>query len=125
MNLSIHWSTMLRTIGYTAMLVGAIDPMEGSFIILPGSGLVLLGTYFSNFQRQIIFYRLWVFILVTAGVAAEEQYDTENIQTTAKETDKQVTGMLATTSSIDSMYLLVLIIGIVILLTTLYYWFKK
>ena len=45
--------------GYIAMLIGAIDPMEGSLLILPGSGLVAFGTFFSDEERWIIIYRLW------------------------------------------------------------------
>jgi hypothetical protein len=52
------------------MLIGAIDPMEGSLLILPGSGLVALGTYFSDEQRSLFSYRLWVFILILIGVGA-------------------------------------------------------
>jgi hypothetical protein len=60
----------LVTIGYTAMLIGAIDPMEGAFIILPGSGLVLLGTYLSRSERWLVLYRFWIFLMITIGVAA-------------------------------------------------------
>ncbi len=56
--------------GYAAMLIGAIDPMEGSLLILPGSGLVALGTYFDDAERKIFIYRLWVFILILIGVGA-------------------------------------------------------
>ena len=62
-------SHILVTIGNIAMLVGAIDPMEGAFIILPGSGLVLLGTYLSHSERWLITYHLWVFLMITVGVA--------------------------------------------------------
>ncbi len=52
------------------MILGAVDPMEGSVIILPGSGLILLGTYLGNSERSLIIFRLWVFLLIAAGVAA-------------------------------------------------------
>jgi hypothetical protein len=52
------------------MLVGAIDPMEGSLLILPGSGLLALGTYLGQRERRLIAYRVWVFILIAIGVAA-------------------------------------------------------
>ena len=54
--------------GFLAMLIGAIDPMEGSLLILPGSVLVALGTILNNHQRSFIFYRLWSFFLITVGV---------------------------------------------------------
>ena len=52
------------------MLVGAIDPMEGSLLILPGSGLVALGTFLGHGERSLITYRIWVFLLIAIGVGA-------------------------------------------------------
>jgi hypothetical protein len=52
------------------MLVGAIDPMEGSAIILPGSVLFALGTYVGQAARSLIVYRVWVLILIAIGVGA-------------------------------------------------------
>ena len=43
MNARSLWSRILVIVGSIAMLVGALDPMEGSVVILPGSGLVALG----------------------------------------------------------------------------------
>lgn len=70
MNSSNLWSRILVTVGSVAMLIGAIDPMEGSIIILPGSGLVALGTFVGHNRRQLIFYRLLVFVLILIGVGA-------------------------------------------------------
>jgi len=70
MNTDTPRSHILVTIGNIAVLVGALDPMEGSLVILPGSGLVLLGTYLSHSERWLITYRLWVFFMITVGVAA-------------------------------------------------------
>lgn len=64
------WAGFLLIAGYLTMLIGAIDPMEGSLLILPGSGLVALGTYFSHEERSAFIYRLWVFCLVLIGVGA-------------------------------------------------------
>lgn len=64
------WSRILIIVGSIAMLVGAVDPMEGSLLILPGSGLVALGTYVGQRERRLITYRVWVFILVAIGVGA-------------------------------------------------------
>ena len=52
------------------MLVGAVDPMEGSVVILPGSGLVALGTFLGQSERRLIAYRVRVFILIAIGVGA-------------------------------------------------------
>lgn len=62
------WSRILVAIGSIAMVIGALDFMEGSLVILPGSGLVALGTYFGHRERKWIIYRLWVFILIAVGV---------------------------------------------------------
>jgi hypothetical protein len=61
-------SRFLITAGYIAMLVGAIDPMEGSLLVLPGSGLVALGTFLGPRAKRLLTYRLWAFLLVAAGV---------------------------------------------------------
>lgn len=61
---------ILVTIGYIGMILGAIDPMEGSIIVLVASGLILLGTYLGNSERSLIIFWLWVFLAITAGVAA-------------------------------------------------------
>ena len=52
------------------MLVGAIDPIEGSLLILPGSGLVALGSFLEQGERRLITYRVWVFVLIAIGVGA-------------------------------------------------------
>ena len=57
-------------IGSIAMLVGAVDPMEGSAVILPGSALVAFGTFLSQSKRNFFAYRLLVFILIAIGVGA-------------------------------------------------------
>lgn len=44
--------------------------MEGSLLILPGSGLVALGAYLSRSEPQIIKDWLVIFILNTIGVGA-------------------------------------------------------
>ncbi len=70
MNATNRWSRYLLIAGYIAMLIGAIDPMEGSLLILPGSALVALGTFLSHQQTGVIIYRLWSFFLIIIGVAA-------------------------------------------------------
>ena len=70
MNARTLWSRILIIVGSIAMLVGALDPMEGSVVILPGSGLVALGTFLGQSDRRLIAYRVWVFILIAIGVGA-------------------------------------------------------
>jgi hypothetical protein len=57
-------------VGLAAMLVGAVDLMEGSLLILPGSALVALGTFLGPAERRFKVYRLVVFVLVAVGVSA-------------------------------------------------------
>ncbi|MBN2591537.1 MAG: hypothetical protein JXA96_16850 [Sedimentisphaerales bacterium] len=70
MNARKRWSQILIIFGYICMLVGAIDPLEGSLLIFPGSGLVTLGTFLGQYKRRLIVYKISVFILITIGVGA-------------------------------------------------------
>lgn len=70
MNTRERWAKVLIIVGYIAMLVGAVDPLEGSFVILPGSALVALGTFMSRSERELIAYRSGVFVLIAVGVGA-------------------------------------------------------
>jgi hypothetical protein len=69
-NAGSTWSRILLVVGSSGMLLGALDPMEGSVVILAGSGLVALGTFLSKVERQWLAYRLWVFVLIVIGVGA-------------------------------------------------------
>ena len=70
MNPRTLWARILVTLGGIAMLLGTVDPLEGSLLILPGSGLIALGTFIGKSQRNVIRYWLWVFGLIAVGVAA-------------------------------------------------------
>lgn len=61
---------ILVTLGGIAMLIGTLDPLEGSVIIVSGSGLIVLGTFIAKSQRSVIRYWLTVFGLIAVGVAA-------------------------------------------------------
>jgi hypothetical protein len=50
------------------MALGTLDPLEGSFVILPGSGLVALGTYLAGKERGTVRYWVSVFLLIALGV---------------------------------------------------------
>jgi hypothetical protein len=52
------------------MLAGALDPMEGSLLILPGSGFVTLGTFLGHTDHALRRYWTLIFILIAAGVGA-------------------------------------------------------
>ena len=52
------------------MLLGTLDPLEGSLLILPGSGMVALAMYLSGRDHQTVRYWTWAFILIAVGVGA-------------------------------------------------------
>jgi hypothetical protein len=64
------WSCILVILGSLAMLAGALDPLEGSLLILPGAGLVTLGTFLGSADRAM--RRDWIlfFLLIAVGVGA-------------------------------------------------------
>jgi hypothetical protein len=61
-----RWSHILVIVGLVATLVGAIDPLEGSLLILPGTGLLALGAWLGNSQHRRLL--CWAFALVAVGV---------------------------------------------------------
>lgn len=61
---------VLFIIGVIAMVVGILDPLEGSMIILAGSGLVALGTWLGNQGRARSVYWAWLFGMIAWGVIA-------------------------------------------------------
>ena len=65
---TVSWARVLLIVGLSGMLLGAIDPLEGSLIILPGSGLVALGAFLGKSRRRVLLYRS--FALVAVGVGA-------------------------------------------------------
>lgn len=67
MNTFTWWSRVLIVVGVAGMLIGAIDPLEGSIIILPGSALMALGAFLGKSRYRVLFY--WSLVLVAVGVA--------------------------------------------------------
>jgi len=61
-----RWSRILVVVGLVAALLGAIDPLEGSLVILPGTGLVALAAWLGNSRHRRLLY--WSFALVAVGV---------------------------------------------------------
>lgn len=62
------WSRVLLIVGLIGMLLGAIDPLEGSLIILPGAGLAALGASLGKSRYRALVY--WALALVAVGVVA-------------------------------------------------------
>ena len=52
------------------MIVGAIDPLEGSVVILIGSGLLALSHYLGKSEARTLRFWLLDFVLIAVGVTA-------------------------------------------------------
>jgi hypothetical protein len=63
-------SQILFIAGGIGMAAGAVDPLEGSVVILPASLLMALGTLLGKNERRLVLYRMVVFILIGIGVWA-------------------------------------------------------
>ena len=62
------WPRILLIAGFVCMLVGAVDPLEGSLLILPGAGMVGLGAFLGTSRYHKLL--CWAVVLVAAGVGA-------------------------------------------------------
>lgn len=61
-------SKVLLIVGFVGMIIGAIDPLEGSLVILPASGLVALAAVLGASRHRKLL--VTGFILIAGGVAA-------------------------------------------------------
>lgn len=61
-----RWSRILVVVGLVAILVGAIDPLEGSLLILPGTALLACGAWLGHSRHRRLLY--WSFAAVAVGV---------------------------------------------------------
>lgn len=62
----LNWQRILYIIGIIALIIGAIDPLEGSILIVIGSALVALSTFLTHDKHRKIF--LASLIMVVFGV---------------------------------------------------------
>lgn len=60
----VKWTRIVYIIGVIALIIGAIDPLEGSVIIAAGSALVALSTYVTHDRHQKIFLASAIMIIV-------------------------------------------------------------
>jgi len=65
-----RWSRILVIGGAIAMVIGVLDPLEGSIVILTGAGLVTLGTVLGRSAPRVLARWIAVVILIATGVAA-------------------------------------------------------
>jgi len=61
-----RWSRALAVVGLVALLIGAIDPLEGSLVILPGAALMALAAWLGRSRHRTLLY--WAFAAVAVGV---------------------------------------------------------
>ncbi len=63
-----RWPRALAIIGLAGMILGAVDPLEGSVVILPGVGLAALAAFLGKGRWRVLLY--WALVLVAVGAAA-------------------------------------------------------
>jgi hypothetical protein len=64
----IRWSRILTAAGLVLMLLGLLDPLEGSFVILAGSVFLAVGSLLAATRyRKLI---LWSLAIVALGIGA-------------------------------------------------------
>jgi hypothetical protein len=68
MSKPLVWTRSLIGVGLICMAIGAIDPLEGSFLILFGTALATLGSIVGKSQYSRLLS--WSFALVAIGVGA-------------------------------------------------------
>jgi len=61
-----RWSRILAVAGLVVMLLGAVDPLEGSLVILPGSALLAIAAWLGQSRQRKVLY--WALVAVAAGV---------------------------------------------------------
>lgn len=62
----IKWTRVIYLIGIIALIVGTLDPLEGSVAIAGGSGLLALSTFVTKDRHRKLF--LATFLMITVGV---------------------------------------------------------
>lgn len=63
-----RWPGILAVVGLVGMLVGAIDPLEGSLLILPGTGLLALAAWIGNSRHRRLLYLAVALVAVGVGL---------------------------------------------------------
>jgi hypothetical protein len=62
----VNWTRIIFIIGVIALIIGAIDPLEGSVVIAAGSGFLALSTFVTKDRHWKIF--MISLIMIMAGV---------------------------------------------------------
>ena len=64
----ISWTRIIYIIGIIALIIGALDPMEGSVVIVAGSAAIAFSTYMSKDKHFSMF--LSTTIMIIFGVSS-------------------------------------------------------
>jgi phosphotransferase system glucose/maltose/N-acetylglucosamine-specific IIC component len=65
---SLNWPKILLITGFIAMLIGIIDPLEGSVVILAGSFLLAISAFLGKSKHSLIIYLSFALIAVGVGL---------------------------------------------------------
>jgi hypothetical protein len=68
MKKGFNWPKILLIGGFIAILIGMIDPLEGSVVILAGSCLLAISAFLSKSKRSLILYLSFALIAVGVGL---------------------------------------------------------
>lgn len=64
MNEKTKWTRIIYIIGIVALIIGALDPLEGSVLIAAGSALIALTTYLTHDRHRKIFLASLIMIII-------------------------------------------------------------
>ena len=62
------WCRVLVVVGLLAILIGAIDPLEGSLVILPGAGLLAFAGWLGSNRHRRWLYAAFAAVALGVGV---------------------------------------------------------
>lgn len=63
----INWLRVIYIIGVVALIIGAVDPLEGSIVIVLGSIFVALSLYLSHDTYRQVFLASMIMIIFGVG----------------------------------------------------------
>lgn len=64
MNEKTKWTRVIYLIGVIGLIIGALDPLEGSALIAAGSALIALSTYLTHDRHRKIFLVSLIMIII-------------------------------------------------------------
>ena len=62
------WSKILVITGFVFFLIGTIDPLEGSPVIIFGSLLIAIGAYLYKSKYQLLLNLSFLFLVIGVGI---------------------------------------------------------